>query len=126
MVHSSSTDYVLTDLTEHLSCGKSSREEAAKARSASAITFSGGYLLVDEAEVMATKEATVTCKGEENVVSFSGTVLGSSLGLDCFLQDNEDQVSSLSSSWFGPEVMTFFWYADVFSDEMEVDLATTE
>ncbi|KAF5806535.1 hypothetical protein HanRHA438_Chr05g0231681 [Helianthus annuus] len=129
---SSSADNVLIDLTKHLSGGKSSREEAARARSAPSTTFSGSYLPVDEAEVMETGEAGVTSKDEGKVmgggkvVSFSGTILGSSLGPDCFLEDDEDQVSFLPSSWFGPEVITFFWYEDVFSDEMEVDPATTE
>ncbi|MFS7924755.1 hypothetical protein Hanom_Chr03g00276401 [Helianthus anomalus] len=68
----------------------------------------------------------VTSKGEGKVVSFTGTVLGSSLGPDCFLEDNEDQVSYLPSSWFGPKVMTFFRYADVFSYEIEVDPAMAE
>ncbi|KAF5764957.1 hypothetical protein HanRHA438_Chr15g0710221 [Helianthus annuus] len=124
---SSSTDNVLTDLTEHLSGGKSSREEAARARSVPSVTFSSGLLPVDEAEVMETVEPAVTSKdggkvlGEGKMVTFSGTILGSSLGPDCFLDDDEDQVSSLPSSLFGPEVMTFFRYADVFSDEMEVE-----
>ncbi|MFS7911146.1 hypothetical protein Hanom_Chr02g00114591 [Helianthus anomalus] len=116
-ITSSSADNVLTDLTEHLSGGKSSREEAARARSAPSATFSGGFLPVDEVEAREMKAAAVTSKG---------TILGSSLGPDCFLKDEEDQVSSLPSSWFGPEVMTFFRYIDVFSDEMEVDPATAE
>ncbi|KAF5815058.1 hypothetical protein HanRHA438_Chr03g0130391 [Helianthus annuus] len=83
---------------------------------------------------METEEPTVgsegvgKVQGEAKVVTFSGTIFGSSLGPDCFLDDDddEDQVSSLSSSWFGPEVMAFFRYADVFSDEIEVDPATAE
>ncbi|MFS7950078.1 hypothetical protein Hanom_Chr06g00579111 [Helianthus anomalus] len=96
--HSSSTNHVLTDLTEHLAGGKSSREEAAKARSAPTITYSG-YLPVDGVEEMETEDA---------------------------VEDGEDQVSFFPLSWFGHEVMTFFRYADVFSDKMEVDPATTE
>ncbi|KAJ0614751.1 hypothetical protein HanIR_Chr02g0065941 [Helianthus annuus] len=111
---SSSTDQVFTHLTEHLSGGRSSREETAKARSAPVIAYSG-FLPVDDMEEMKTEDALVTSKGEGKVVSFSGTVLGPSFGPDYFLEDDEDQVSSLPSSWFGPEVMTFFRYADVFS-----------
>ncbi|MFS7980713.1 hypothetical protein Hanom_Chr10g00942541 [Helianthus anomalus] len=74
-----------------------------------AIVYSG-FLPVNDVEVMETGDAGVTSKRERKVVS---------------LQD-EDQVSSPPSSWFGPEVMTFFRYADVFLDEMEVDPATAE
>ncbi|KAJ0479482.1 hypothetical protein HanRHA438_Chr13g0581011 [Helianthus annuus] len=129
---SHSSDNILTDLTEHLSGGNSSREEAAKARSAPTPTFFGGYLPVNETETMETEEPAVTSKGEGKtqgdvkVVTFSGTILSSSLGPDCFLDDEEDQVSSLPQSWFGPEVMAFFRYADVFSDDMEIDPATAE
>ncbi|KAM0001028.1 hypothetical protein Hdeb2414_s0002g00059261 [Helianthus debilis subsp. tardiflorus] len=129
---SHSSDNVLTDLTKHLPGGKSSREEAAKARSAPTATFSGGYLPVNETEAMETEEPAVTCKdegkaqGDVKMGTFSGTILGSSLGPKCFLDDEEDQVSSLPSSSFGPEVMTFFRYADVFSDEMEIDPTTAE
>ncbi|MFS7980721.1 hypothetical protein Hanom_Chr10g00942621 [Helianthus anomalus] len=83
-------------------------------------------LPVDDVEEMETEDAGVTSKQERKVVSLTGTALGSSLGLDCFLEDDEDQVSSIPSSWFGPEVMTLFRYANVFSDEMEVDPATAE
>ncbi|KAJ0836152.1 hypothetical protein HanRHA438_Chr16g0763631 [Helianthus annuus] len=55
-----------------------------------------------------------------------GTTLGSSLGPDYFVGGEEDQVSSLPPSWFGPELMSFFRYADVFSDVMEIDPATAE
>ncbi|KAJ0604160.1 hypothetical protein HanRHA438_Chr02g0058271 [Helianthus annuus] len=129
---SHSGNNVLTDLTEHLSGGKSSREEAAKARSAPSATFSGGYFLVNDTEVMEIEEPTVTSKdegkvqGDVKMVTFSGTILGSSLGPDCFLDDEEDQVSSLPSSWFESEVMAFFRYKDVFSDETEFDPATTK
>ncbi|KAM0049542.1 hypothetical protein Hdeb2414_s0008g00287141 [Helianthus debilis subsp. tardiflorus] len=64
--------------------------------------------------------------GEQKVVTFSGTTLGSSLGPDRFIDCEEDQVSSLPPSWFGPELMSFFRYADVFSDDMEIDPATAE
>ncbi|KAF5813287.1 hypothetical protein HanRHA438_Chr03g0107591 [Helianthus annuus] len=127
-----SGDNVLTDLTEHLSGGKSSREEAAKAQSAHSATFSGGYLSVDETEVMEIEEPAVTSKdegkvqGDVKMVTFLGTILGSSLGPECFLDVEEDQVSSLPSSWFGPEVMAFFRYADVFSGEMEIYPAPAE
>ncbi|KAM0063164.1 hypothetical protein Hdeb2414_s0003g00087861 [Helianthus debilis subsp. tardiflorus] len=113
---SHSGDNVLDDLNEHLSGGKSSREEAAKARFAPSATFSAGG---DE-------QGRGKVQGDVKMVTFSGTILGSSLGPDCFLDDEEDQVSSLPSSWFGPEVMAFFRYAYVFSDEMEIDPATTE
>ncbi|MFS7917460.1 hypothetical protein Hanom_Chr03g00189331 [Helianthus anomalus] len=82
---------VIVELDEHLSDGKSSREEAAQARSAPTPTFSGGFLPVNEVESM-----------------------------------EEDQVSSLPSSWFGPELISFFRYADVFSDDMEIDTATAD
>ncbi|KAJ0795371.1 hypothetical protein HanPI659440_Chr04g0149741 [Helianthus annuus] len=52
--------------------------------------------------------------------------LSSSLGPDRFTGGEKDQVSSLPSSWFGPELMSFFRYADVFSDEMEIDPAIVE
>ncbi|KAJ0668680.1 hypothetical protein HanPI659440_Chr17g0692321 [Helianthus annuus] len=129
---SHSGDNVLTDLTEHFPGGNSSKEEAAKARSAPSATFSGGFLPVNDTEVMEIEEPAVTSKdegkvqGDVKMVTFSGTILGSSLGPDCFLEDEEDQVSSLPSSWFVPEVMAFFRYADMFSDEMEIDLAMAE
>ncbi|MFS8030597.1 hypothetical protein Hanom_Chr17g01535861 [Helianthus anomalus] len=64
--------------------------------------------------------------GEPKMVTFSGTILDSSLGPDGFIDDEEDQVSSLPSSWFGPVLMSFFRYADVFSDDMEIDTATAD
>ncbi|KAM0034463.1 hypothetical protein Hdeb2414_s0016g00498411 [Helianthus debilis subsp. tardiflorus] len=64
--------------------------------------------------------------GEPKVVTFLGTILDSSLGPDRFIDDEEDQVSSLPSSWFGLELMSFFRYADVFSNDMEIDPATAE
>ncbi|KAJ0800612.1 hypothetical protein HanPI659440_Chr03g0105161 [Helianthus annuus] len=64
--------------------------------------------------------------GDPKVVTFSGTTLGSSLGPDRFIDDEEDQVASLPPSWFGPELMSFFRYADVFSDDMGIDSATAE
>ncbi|MFS7914367.1 hypothetical protein Hanom_Chr02g00152541 [Helianthus anomalus] len=64
--------------------------------------------------------------GETKVVTFSGMILDSSLGPDCFLDDEENQVSSLPPSWFGPELMSFFRYADVFPDDMEIDPATAD
>ncbi|MFS7946654.1 hypothetical protein Hanom_Chr06g00538901 [Helianthus anomalus] len=54
------------------------------------------------------------------------TILDSSLGPDCFIDDEEDQVSSLPLSWFGPELLSFFRYAEVFSDDMEIDPATAD
>ncbi|KAJ0713834.1 hypothetical protein HanPI659440_Chr13g0482871 [Helianthus annuus] len=71
------------------------------------------------------KEKEKTHDGPK-AVTFSGTILDSSLGPDRFLDDEEDQVSSLPPSWFGPELMSFYRYADVFSDEMEIDPATAE
>ncbi|KAJ0753124.1 hypothetical protein HanPI659440_Chr09g0332241 [Helianthus annuus] len=97
---SHSSDNILTDLNEHLSGGKSSREEATLARSAPTPTYSGGFLPVNEAETMEIEDPAVTSKGEGKVqgdvkvVTFSGTILDSSLGPDCFLDDEEDQVSS--------------------------------
>ncbi|KAJ0792872.1 hypothetical protein HanOQP8_Chr01g0022871 [Helianthus annuus] len=127
-----SSDNVLTDLDEHLSGGKSSREEAALARSAPTLAFSGGYLPENETENMEVENPTISSKGdvvaqgEAKVVTFSGTILDSSLGPDCFLDDKEDQVSSLPPSWFRPKLMSFFRYADVFADDMEIDLATAD
>ncbi|MFS7911795.1 hypothetical protein Hanom_Chr02g00122291 [Helianthus anomalus] len=65
-------------------------------------------------------------QGDVKVVTFSGTILDSSLGPDCFLDDEEDRVSSFSPSWFGPKVMSFFRYAVVFSDDMEIDPTTAD
>ncbi|MFS7934434.1 hypothetical protein Hanom_Chr05g00391521 [Helianthus anomalus] len=124
-----SSGNVITELDEHLSGGKSSREEAALARSASNPAFSGGYLPVNESENMEIEDQGVTSKGNEKVQSepkmmtFSGTILDSSFGPDCFIDDEGDQVTSLPPSWFGHELMSFFRYADVFSDDMKIDPA---
>ncbi|MFS7923475.1 hypothetical protein Hanom_Chr03g00261131 [Helianthus anomalus] len=110
---SHSSDNVITEIDEHLSGGKWSKEEAALARSAPTPAFSGGYLPVNEAENMEVKNPAILSKGDgeaqggEKVVTFSGTILDSSLGPDCFIDDEEDQVSSLPPSWFGPG-MSFF------------------
>ncbi|KAJ0550912.1 hypothetical protein HanHA300_Chr07g0251221 [Helianthus annuus] len=80
----------------------------------------------DDDDVIETENTGILGKGQKKSVSFTGTALESSLGPDCFLGDEEDQVTSLPSSWFRPEVMTFFRYAGVFSDEMEVDPAMVE
>ncbi|KAF5759908.1 hypothetical protein HanRHA438_Chr16g0758731 [Helianthus annuus] len=123
---------VMVELDEHLTGGKFSREEAALARSKPTPVFSGGFLPVNETENMDVENPEVTSKtdgktpGEHKVVTFSGTTLGSSLGPDCFVGEEEDQVSSLPPSWFGPRLMSFFRYADVFSDDMEIDPATAE
>ncbi|MFS8006874.1 hypothetical protein Hanom_Chr14g01254311 [Helianthus anomalus] len=123
---------VMIELDEHLTGGKSSREEAALARSKPTPAFSGGFLPVNEVEGMEIENPEVTSKGsgktpgEHKVVTFSGTTLGSSLGPDCFISEEEDQVSSLPPSWFGPELMSFFRYADVFSDDMEIEPTTAE
>ncbi|KAJ0763318.1 hypothetical protein HanPI659440_Chr08g0279331 [Helianthus annuus] len=123
---------VMDEFDEHLTGGKFSREEAALARNKPTPTFSGGFLPSNEVENMETEIPEITSKekgkahGEPKVVTFSGTMLDSSLGLDRFIEDEEDQVSSLPSSWFGPELMSFFRYADVFSDDMEIDPATAE
>ncbi|KAJ0576124.1 hypothetical protein HanOQP8_Chr05g0178701 [Helianthus annuus] len=123
---------VMNELDEHLTGGKFSKEEAARARTEPTPTFSGGFLPVNEVESMETEVPEITSKekgkthGEPKVVTFSGTILGSSLGPDRFIDDEEDQVSSLPSSWFEPELMSFFRYADVFSDYMEIDPATAE
>ncbi|MFS7914365.1 hypothetical protein Hanom_Chr02g00152511 [Helianthus anomalus] len=105
---SHSSDNIITELDEHLSGGKSSREEATLARSAPTPAFSGGCLPVNETE------------------KYGSTILDSSLGPDCFLDDEENQVSSLPPSWFRPELMSFFQYADVFPDDMEIDPATAD
>ncbi|KAJ0678084.1 hypothetical protein HanOQP8_Chr12g0443931 [Helianthus annuus] len=129
---SHSSDNVITELDEHLSGGKSSREEAALARSARTPAFSGGYLPENEAENMEVENPTISSKGDgedlggAKVVTFSGTILDSFLGPDCFIDDEEDQVSSLPPSWFGPELMSFFRYADVFADDMEIDPNTAD
>ncbi|KAJ0770616.1 hypothetical protein HanPI659440_Chr07g0259681 [Helianthus annuus] len=123
---------VMNELDEHLTGGKFSREEAALARSAPTPTFSGGFLPANEMESMevenpeATKKGNEKIRGELKAVTFSGTNLDSSLGPDRFIDDKEDQVSSLPSSWFGPERMSFFRYADVFSDDMDIDPTTAE
>ncbi|KAJ0725770.1 hypothetical protein HanPI659440_Chr12g0462651 [Helianthus annuus] len=123
---------VMIELDEHLTGGKFSREEAARARSEPTPTFSGGFLPTSEVESMETEIPETVSKEKEKAhdgpkaVTFSGTILDSSLGPDCFLDDEEDQVSSLPPSWFGPELMSFLRYADVFSDEMEIDPATAE
>ncbi|KAM0067535.1 hypothetical protein Hdeb2414_s0002g00062401 [Helianthus debilis subsp. tardiflorus] len=123
---------MMNELDEHLTGGKFSREEAALVRSAPTPTFSGGFLPSNEMESMevenpeATEKGNEKIRGEPKVVTFSGTNLDSSLGPDRFIDDEEDQVSSLPSSLFGPELMSFFRYADVFSDDMEIDPATDE
>ncbi|KAF5790999.1 hypothetical protein HanXRQr2_Chr09g0389731 [Helianthus annuus] len=123
---------VMDELDEHLTGGKFSREEAARARIEPTPTFSGGFLPTNEVESMEMEVPEITSKekgkahGEPKVVTFSGTILDSSLGPDRFIDHEEDQVSSLPSSWFGPELMSFFRYADVFSDDMEIDPATAE
>ncbi|KAJ0725993.1 hypothetical protein HanPI659440_Chr12g0465231 [Helianthus annuus] len=123
---------VMIELDEHLTGGKFSREEAALARSKPTPVFSGGFLPVNEVESMDVKNPEVSSKGagktpgEHKVVTFSGTTLGSSLGPDYFIGEEEDQVSSHPPSWFGPELMLFFRYVDVFSDDMEIDPATAE
>ncbi|KAJ0433523.1 hypothetical protein HanRHA438_Chr17g0813271 [Helianthus annuus] len=107
---------VMIKLDEHLTGGKFSREEAARARSEPTPAFTGGFLPTSEVESHDGPKA----------VTFSGTILDSSLGPDRFLDDEEDQVSFLPPSWFEPELMSFFRDADVFSDEMEIDPATAE
>ncbi|KAM0068628.1 hypothetical protein Hdeb2414_s0002g00075331 [Helianthus debilis subsp. tardiflorus] len=104
---------VMVELDEHLTGGKFSREEAALAR-----------MDVENPE-MSSKGAGKT-SGKHKLVTFSGTILGSSLGPDCFVGEEEDQVSSHPPTWFGPELMSFFPYADVFSDDMEIDPTTAE
>ncbi|MFS7907215.1 hypothetical protein Hanom_Chr01g00068671 [Helianthus anomalus] len=127
-----SSGNVITELNKHLSSGKSYREEATLARSAPTPAFSRRCLPVNETDNMEVEDPGVTSKGdrktqgEAKVVTFSGTILDSSLGLDCFIDDEEDQVSSLPPSWFGPDLMPFFRYADVFADDMEIDSATAD
>ncbi|KAM0064885.1 hypothetical protein Hdeb2414_s0003g00108291 [Helianthus debilis subsp. tardiflorus] len=106
---------IMVELDEHHTGGKFSREEAALARSKPTPVFSGGFLPVNEMESMEVENPEVT-----------STTLGSSLGPDCFVGEEEDQVSSLPPSWFGPELMSFFRYADMFSDDMEIDPTTAE
>ncbi|MFS7906846.1 hypothetical protein Hanom_Chr01g00064021 [Helianthus anomalus] len=121
---------VIAKLDEHLSGGKSSKEEVALARSAPTPAFSGGYLPVNESDNMEIEDQGVTSKGHEKtqsepkMVTFSCTILDSSLGPDYFIDDEGDQVTSLPPSWFGPELISFFRYADVFSDDMEIDPET--
>ncbi|KAJ0765987.1 hypothetical protein HanPI659440_Chr08g0310141 [Helianthus annuus] len=129
---SRSSDNVITELDEHLSDGKASREEDALARSAPTPVFSGGFLSVNEAENVEVENPTISSMGDREtqggakVVTFSGMILDSSLGPDCFIDDEEDQVSSLPLSWFGPELMSFFRYANVFADDMEIDPNTAD
>ncbi|MFS8033376.1 hypothetical protein Hanom_Chr17g01568851 [Helianthus anomalus] len=123
---------VMIELDEHLTGGKFSMEEAALARSEPTPALSGGFLPTSEVEIMDMEVPETVSKEKEKAhdgpkaVTFSGTILGSSLGPDCFVDDEEDQVSSLPSSLFRPELMSFFRYADVFSYEMEIDPATAE
>ncbi|KAF5769300.1 hypothetical protein HanXRQr2_Chr14g0646621 [Helianthus annuus] len=121
---------VMEELDEHLTGGKFSREEAALARNKPTPAYSGGFVPDSKVESMEVGNLVDTDKGkahsEPKVVTFSGTRLGSSLGPDCFIDDEEDQVSSLPSSWFGPDLMSFFRYADLFSDDMEIDPAIAE
>ncbi|MFS7978469.1 hypothetical protein Hanom_Chr10g00915841 [Helianthus anomalus] len=123
---------VMDEFDEHLTGGKFSREEAALARNKPTPTFSGGFLPSNEVENTEAEIPEITSKEKEKahsepkMVTFSGTMLDSSLGPDRFIEDEEDQVSSLPSSWFGPELMSFFRYAYVFSDDMEIDPATAE
>ncbi|KAM0000681.1 hypothetical protein Hdeb2414_s0415g00888841 [Helianthus debilis subsp. tardiflorus] len=123
---------VLIELNEHLTGGKFSGEEAARARSAPTPTFSGGFLPINEVECMEIENLETTSKekgkthSEPNVVTSSGTTLDSSLGPDRFIDDEEDQVSSVSPSWFVHELMSFFRYANVFSDDMEIGPVTAE
>ncbi|KAL9992256.1 hypothetical protein Hdeb2414_s1196g00991131 [Helianthus debilis subsp. tardiflorus] len=114
---SHSTGDMMTEFDEHLSGGKSSREEAARACSEPTPIFFRGFLPVTEVESM---------EVENPVVEGKGTIMDSSLGSDCFVDGEEDQVSSLPPSWFGPELTSFFRYADVFSDDMEIDPATAD
>ncbi|MFS8020131.1 hypothetical protein Hanom_Chr15g01411921 [Helianthus anomalus] len=122
----------MNELDEHLTGGKFSREEAALARTKPTPTFSGGFLPSNEVESMETEIPETSSKEKEKtrsepkVVTFSGMALSSSLGPDCFTDGEEDQVSSVPSSWFGPELMSFFRYAYVFSNDMEIDPATAE
>ncbi|MFS7960654.1 hypothetical protein Hanom_Chr08g00705601 [Helianthus anomalus] len=94
---SHTSDNVILELDEHLSGGKSSREEAALACSAPTPAFFGGYLSVNEAENMEIEDQGITSKGdgktqsEPKMVTFSGMILDSSLGPDCFIDDEEDQ-----------------------------------
>ncbi|MFS7966253.1 hypothetical protein Hanom_Chr09g00771681 [Helianthus anomalus] len=123
---------VMNELDEHLTGGKFSREEATLARTKPTPTFSSGFLPSNEVESMETEILETTSKEKEKtrnepkVVTFSGMALSSSLGPDRFTDGEEDQVSSLPSSWFGHELMSFFRYAYVFSDDMEIDPATAE
>ncbi|MFS7991163.1 hypothetical protein Hanom_Chr12g01067601 [Helianthus anomalus] len=123
---------VMGEFDEHLTGGKFSREEAALARNKPTPAFFGGFLPSNKVENMETEVPEITSKekgkahDEPKMVAFSGTMLGSSLGPDHFIEDEEDQVSSLPSSWFGPELMSFFRYADIFSDDMEIDPTTAE
>ncbi|KAJ0736157.1 hypothetical protein HanPI659440_Chr11g0440381 [Helianthus annuus] len=121
---------VMEELDEHLTGGRFSKEEAALARNKPTPVYSGGFVPDSEVESMEVENPVDTDKGKAHsdlkVVTFSGTRLGSSLGPDCFIDDEEDQVSLLPSSWFGPELMSFFRYADLFSDDMEIDPTTAE
>ncbi|MFS8024014.1 hypothetical protein Hanom_Chr16g01458301 [Helianthus anomalus] len=123
---------VMVELDEHLTGGKFSREEAARAQSEPTPTFFCGFIPISEVESMETEIPETASKEKEKTqdgpkaVTFSGTILDSSLGPDRFLDDEEDQVSSIPPSWFGPELMSFFRYGDLFSDDMEIDPATAE
>ncbi|KAJ0577798.1 hypothetical protein HanIR_Chr05g0240091 [Helianthus annuus] len=88
---------VMVELDEHLTGGKFSREEAARARSEPTPTFSGGFLPISEVESMETEAPETMSKDKEKLMVSRKPVL-----------------------------MSFFRYADVFSDNMEIDPATAE
>ncbi|MFS7979619.1 hypothetical protein Hanom_Chr10g00929841 [Helianthus anomalus] len=94
----------LSILDEHLTGGKSSRDEALKTMSGPTMPYTRSDPLdsVDD-EVMEVEATRTLSKGDKKTVSFSGTKISSSLGSDCFLGDDEDQVSSIPPSWFKPE-----------------------
>ncbi|KAJ0726863.1 hypothetical protein HanPI659440_Chr12g0475221 [Helianthus annuus] len=82
---SHSSGNVITELDEHLSGGKSSREEAALARSAPTPTFSGGFLPVNEVENMEVEDPVTTSKGDGKTQSEPKMVTFS----DVFAEDME-------------------------------------
>ncbi|MFS7906344.1 hypothetical protein Hanom_Chr01g00058161 [Helianthus anomalus] len=80
---------------------------------------------LDEALKYRPSSCSLKGKGDASDVELKGLIY-SSVGPDCFIDDEKDQVSSLPPSWFGPELMSFFRYADVFVDDMEIDPATAD
>ncbi|MFS7980474.1 hypothetical protein Hanom_Chr10g00939871 [Helianthus anomalus] len=118
----SSTGPVLENLNEHFTGCKSSRDEAPGPTSGPDITFTRSHPFGDS-ENMEIEMGVSSSKGDrKKAVVFTGMDLGSVLGSDRSLEGDGDQISFVSPSWFGSEVMSVFRYVNVFIDNMETDL----